>query len=161
MSRVEERTVESAYGGEFRLMVYANTVQNSEHIALVKGDVSKGGPVLVRMHACNVMTDMLGTAGHKRPLVEKAMEAIGKEGRGVVVLIRESDPQSVSKRLQSGPAKPKAKSNGPRLVEYGTGAQILRDLGVREMTLLSNSPAPRVVGLEGYGLRIIGHKRLD
>ena len=161
VSRIEERTVESAFGGEFQLKVYANTVQSSEHIALVKGDISSGGPVLVRMHACNVMTDMLGTAGHKRPLVEKAMEAIAKEGRGVVVLIRESDPHSVSNRLHSGPSRPDAKSSGPRLVEYGIGAQILLDLGVREMTLLSNSPTPRVVGLEGYGLRIIGHKRLD
>ena len=161
VSRIEERTVESAFGGEFQLKVYANTVQSSEHIALVKGDISSGEPVLVRMHACNVMTDMLGTAGHKRPLVEKAMEAIAKEGRGVVVLIRESDPHSVSNRLHGDPPKPDVKSSGPRLVEYGIGAQILLDLGVREMTLLSNSPTPRVVGLEGYGLRIIGHKRLD
>lgn len=159
--KVEERTVDSAFGGEFQLRVYANTVQNSEHIALVKGDVSTGGPVLVRMHACNVLTDMLGTAGHGRPLVEKAMEAIAQEGRGVVVLIRESDPHAVSNRLHGKRSQPDAKSNGPRLVEYGIGAQILLDLGIREMTLLSNSPTPRVVGLEGYGLRIIGHKRLD
>jgi len=159
--KVEERTVESAFGGEFQLRVYANTVQNSEHIALVKGDVSTGGPVLVRMHACNVLTDMLGTAGHERPLVEKAMHAIAQEGRGVVVLIRESDPHAVSNRLHGKRSQPDAKSSGPRLVEYGIGAQILLDLGVREMTLLSNSPTPRVVGLEGYGLRIIGHKRLD
>lgn len=161
VSRIEEQTVESAFGGEFQLKIYANTVQNSEHIALVKGDISSGGPVLVRMHACNVLTDMLGTAGDKRPLVEKAMKAIAQEGRGVVVLIRESDPHSVSNRLHGGAPKADVKSNGPRLVEYGIGAQILLDLGVREMTLLSNSPTPRVVGLEGYGLRIIGHKRLD
>lgn len=160
ISKIDERTIESVNGGEFQLKVYANTVQTAEHIALVKGDVSNGEPVLVRMHACNVLTDMLGTAGHERSLVQKAMEMIGEEGRGVVVLIRETDPHAVSNRLQGKPAKSDSRSTGPRLVEYGIGAQILLDLGVREMTLLSNSPTPRVVGLEGYGLRIIGHKRL-
>jgi len=160
ISKIDERTIESVNGGEFQLKVYANTVQTAEHIALVKGDVSNGEPVLVRMHACNVLTDMLGTAGHERPMVQKAMEMIGEEGRGVVVLIRETDPHAVSNRLQGKPAKSDSRSAGPRLVEYGIGAQILLDLGVREMTLLSNSPTPRVVGLEGYGLRIIGHKRL-
>ena len=161
ISKIDERTIDSAYGGEFQLKVYANTVQTAEHIALVKGDVSDGEPVLVRMHACNALADMLGMPGHERPLVQKAMEAIGKEGRGVVVLIRETDPHAVSNRLQGKPPKSGAKAPGPRLVEYGIGAQILLDLGVREMTLLSNSPTPRVVGLEGYGLSIIGHKRLD
>ncbi len=160
VNSIEETSMTSAFGGEFTLKVYASTTQPVEHIALVKGDVSAPGPVMVRMHACNVLSDMLGTDGHKRSLVQKAMEKIADNERGVVVLIRETNSHAVSERLHGSPPKPKGTALGPRLVEYGIGAQILLDLGVREMVLLSNSPAPKVVGLEGYGLKIVGHERL-
>jgi 3,4-dihydroxy 2-butanone 4-phosphate synthase/GTP cyclohydrolase II len=160
VNSIEETSMTSAFGGEFTLKVYASTTQPVEHIALVKGDVSAPGPVMVRMHACNVVSDMLGTDGHKRSLVQKAMEKIADNERGVVVLIRETNFHAVSDRLHGSPPKPKSTALGPRLMEYGIGAQILLDLGVREMVLLSNSPAPKVVGLEGYGLKIVGHERL-
>ena len=163
VKNIEETVITSAFGGDFTLKVYANTAQADEHIALIKGNVSVGGPVLVRMHACNVLTDMLGSAGHKRSLVQKAMEKIAGEGRGVVVLIRETNSHAVSDKLHANQPAPLPTSTtaGPRLIEYGIGAQILLDLGVREMVLLSNSPAFKVVGLEGYGLKIVGHERLD
>jgi len=161
VNSIEETSMTSAFGGEFTLKTYASTMQPVEHIALVKGDIASPGPVMVRMHACNVLSDTLGTDGQKRSLVQKAMEKIAVKGRGVVVLIRETNSHPVSDRLHGAPPSPKTAAMGPRLVEYGIGAQILLDLGVREMVLLSNSPVPKVVGLEGYGLKIVGHERLD
>ncbi|MFD0987334.1 3,4-dihydroxy-2-butanone-4-phosphate synthase [Methyloligella solikamskensis] len=155
---VSESKITSGFGGEFDLKVYATTVDNIEHIALVKGDVSKGGPVLVRVHALNILNDTLAATGDRESLIEKAMEAIDKEGRGVLVLIRESNAGDVSARID------KKNGNGSpgqqRLIDYGIGAQILLDLGVRQMTLLSNTPR-KIVGLEGYGLTVTGHRPLE
>jgi 3,4-dihydroxy 2-butanone 4-phosphate synthase/GTP cyclohydrolase II len=155
---VAETTITSAYGGSFALKVYATTVDPAEHVALVKGDVSDGGPVLARVHATNTLDDILGAGGHRETLVHKAMDIIGREGRGVIVLIRESRPDAISSRL-TREEKPE-QSGQQRLIEYGIGAQILLDLGVHEMVLLSNSPARKIVGLEGYGLKVVGHRSL-
>jgi 3,4-dihydroxy 2-butanone 4-phosphate synthase/GTP cyclohydrolase II len=153
---VAETKIESGYGGAFDLKVYATTVDPAEHVALVKGDVSSGGPVLVRVHAMNTIDDVVSTGGSHETAVHKAMDIIGREGRGVVVLIRESRPDAISARL-----KAEGVAGQQRLIEYGIGAQILLDLGVREMVLLSNSPARKIVGLEGYGLKVAGHRPLE
>ncbi|ODR99103.1 3,4-dihydroxy-2-butanone 4-phosphate synthase [Methyloceanibacter methanicus] len=152
---VAETTVASSRGEPFQAKVYATTVDSVEHVALVKGDVSSGGPVLVRVHAVNTLDDML-TAGCDN-CVRKAMDIVDREGRGVVVLIRESRPDAISASLKKNPD---ARSHA-RLLDYGIGAQILLDLGVREMVLLSNSPVRKIVGLEGYGLTVVGHRGLE
>ncbi len=159
MRLVEATTITSPYGGEFDLKVYANSMDGCEHIALVKGDISGPDPVLVRVHAVNVLEDMLGSGrnGGRRSLVERAMRAIAKEGRGVMVLIRDVKAASVTSTLHDEMGVP---SSG-RLVDYGIGAQILLDLGVRNMTLLSNSPTPKVVGLDGFGLSIAGRRTIE
>ncbi|PLX44531.1 MAG: 3,4-dihydroxy-2-butanone-4-phosphate synthase [Hyphomicrobiales bacterium] len=154
-----EKKVTSAYGGEFDLKVYVNNAQYAEHIALVKGDVSSGEPVLVRMHAVNVADDLLGLHQDRANIVQDAMTQIGREGRGVVVLIREPRPTTVSESVAGKPVVAHEESS-KKLLEYGVGAQILADLGVKEMILLSNSPRPHVVGLEGYGLSIVGRRPL-
>jgi 3,4-dihydroxy 2-butanone 4-phosphate synthase/GTP cyclohydrolase II len=156
---VTETAITSPYGGDFKVKVYATTVDPSEHVALVKGDVSSGGPVLVRVHAMNTIDDVFGTGPHRETLVHKAMEIIGKEGRGVIVLIRESRADAVSSRLARDQGTPEAGQQ--RLIEYGIGAQILLDLGVHEMVLLSNSPARKIVGLEGYGLSVVGLRTME
>ncbi len=155
---VTETKIDSAYGGAFELKVYATTVDPAEHVALVKGDVRSGGPVLVRVHAASTLDDVLGAGGHRETLVHKAMDIIGKEGRGVVVLIRESRPDAISSRLSRDDNASRAGQQ--RLIEYGIGAQILLDLGVREMVLMSNAPSRKIVGLEGYGLKVVGHQGL-
>ena len=155
---VAETKIDSAYGGAFELKVYATTVDPAEHVALVKGDVRSGGPVLVRVHAASTLDDVLGAGGHRETLVHKAMDIIGKEGRGVVVLIRESRPDAISSRLSRDDNASRAGQQ--RLIEYGIGAQILLDLGVREMVLMSNAPSRKIVGLEGYGLKVVGHQGL-
>ena len=165
--RIVERTVsttfESRFGGAFETYVFVNRVAYAEHLALVKGDIATGGPVLVRMHALSVFRDVLGDMETGRVgELQKSMEIIGEEGRGVVVLIRESWATSLSDRVRersAAPAKvPEGATPGPtRLLDYGVGAQILLDLGVRDMILLTNSNRV-VIGLEGYGLRIVDRR---
>ncbi|MCR0980442.1 3,4-dihydroxy-2-butanone-4-phosphate synthase [Roseomonas populi] len=144
--RVEEGTLEDAPGGPWRVTIYANTLEYGEHVALVKGDLTRPGPVPVRVHAVNLLSDITGRNGPKD--LHDAMEEIARIGRGVVVLIRDVKADALSSRVRAGREKA-----APELRDYGIGAQILADLGVREMVLLSNHPRP-VVGLEGYGLTI-------
>ena len=163
---VARREVDSAYGGRFALHVYGTTVDAGEHLALVTGDLSAPGPVLVRVHAVNAMADLLGVGleAGQGSLIEKSMRMIAAEGRGVVVLLRDLRPKSVSEGLarEGRPKKPgKVDGQERRRVEIGVGSQILRDLGVSDMILLSNSPASVYVGLEGYGLRIVDTRKIE
>jgi 3,4-dihydroxy 2-butanone 4-phosphate synthase / GTP cyclohydrolase II len=154
ITRSVETDIDSHHGGRFKMMLYINTVEYAEHIALVKGDISAPGPVLVRMHAVNLLDDLLAVRGGKDDVLSRSMELIAKEGRGVVVLIRESRSTYISDLLLR--QDPRTETGPRRLKEYGVGAQILLDLGVRDMILLTNSASKTVVGLEGYGLRIVG-----
>ena len=153
VERTLETTLNSDFGGEFKVYVYVNQIAYGEHIALVKGDISQGGPVPVRMHALNVMEDVLGDrSSGKSDELHNAMRLISKEGRGAVVLIREPSPTSLSDcvkvRMGESPAEK------PELRDYGVGAQILLDLGIKEMILLSNTKMT-IIGLEGYGLSVV------
>jgi len=162
--RVVDRTLEtsftSRYGGDFKLYVYTNRIAHAEHVALVKGDIHGDEPVLVRMHAMNVLDDVLGdsTSGHG-PELHAAMAEIGRVGRGVVVLIREPLPTSLSDAVQRrfNVAAPVKNGRPTELRDYGVGAQILLDLGVRRMILLSNRKKI-IIGLDGYGLSIDGQR---
>lgn len=156
VQRLLETSLTSIYGGAFRMAVYVNRIAYAEHIALVKGEVSEGDPVLVRMHASNVLNDVLGdTRGGKTCQLHDAMRMIGAHGRGVVVLIREPHKSSLSDRVRSLMAGTSEET--PQLRDYGIGAQILLDLGVKEMILLSNTERT-LIGFEGYGLRILGRQ---
>jgi 3,4-dihydroxy 2-butanone 4-phosphate synthase/GTP cyclohydrolase II len=156
ITRAVETDIDSHHGGRFKMMLYINTVEYAEHIALVKGDIKGPEPVLVRMHAVNLLDDLLAVRGGKDDVLSRSMELIAKEGRGVVVLIRESRSTYISDLLLRQDTR---KEPGQRrLKEYGVGAQILLDLGVHDMILLTNSASKTVVGLEGYGLRIVGQR---
>jgi 3,4-dihydroxy 2-butanone 4-phosphate synthase/GTP cyclohydrolase II len=151
-----ETSFESKYGGHFQMYIYVNTVAHVEHIALVKGDISTPEPVPVRMHALNVLDDVLGSSASGRGgVLQSAMAMIAEIGRGVVVLLREPLPTSLLDRMR-GLAE-KTESPVPELRDYGVGAQILFDLGVRDMILLSNTHRT-IVGLEGYGLTVVGER---
>jgi 3,4-dihydroxy 2-butanone 4-phosphate synthase/GTP cyclohydrolase II len=149
VKRVQEGVFNHVAGGEWRLVVYANTVEYQEHLALVKGDLSGPAPVLVRMHAVDLLDDMTG--GPHWISVHNAMDMIGREGRGAVVLIRDHRRTGLSDRVRE-----LAKSARPEveLRDYGIGAQILLDLGVKDMILLSNRRRT-IIGLEGYGLNVV------
>jgi 3,4-dihydroxy 2-butanone 4-phosphate synthase/GTP cyclohydrolase II len=163
IEKVAETTIDSRYGGQFQLQVFSNKVEPGEHVALTKGDVSGEEPVLVRMHALNMIGDVLGdttetqfAAGEKRDRateLHSAMELIGEKGRGAIVIIRETSPTElsrfISEREGKAPGKPISE-----LRQYGIGAQILLELGVRKMILLTNTRRT-IVGLDGYGLELI------
>lgn len=156
VDRAVETTLRSKFGGDWRMIVYTNKVTYAEHVVLVKGDITTKDPVLVRMHALNVLDDVLGDAGGKRGgTLGSAMELIGEAGRGVVVLIREPSPTSLSDRVRD---KLRAEAEGrvphAELRDYGVGAQILLDLGIHEMVLLSNTKRT-IIGLDGYGLSVV------
>ena len=150
-----ETILDSAYGGRFTMRVYVNQVNYAEHVALVKGDVTTGEPVLVRMHALNLLGDVLGDKQYGGDL-EAAMRIIDKVGRGVIVLLREPTPTSLTDRLKHLLGQPGAPGG---LRDYGVGAQILVDLGVSSMVLLTNHHRP-IVGLEGYGLTVVDYRSL-
>lgn len=162
---VAKTTVESQFGGDFDLHVFATTVEPVEHLALVKGDLTTPGPVLVRVHAVNAPRDLLGIGDdlEQETSIAKAMKAISDAERGVIVLIRDLEPTSVSDwiKRRSGDDHNQQGATGRRQVEIGIGSQILRALGVRDMTLLTNSPAHIYVGLDAFGLSIVGTQRLD
>lgn len=159
VEKVLTTRIDTVFGGAFDLHVYVNTVAYAEHIALVKGDLAADGPVLVRMHAFNVLDDALGDrCSGKAGELAGAMRRIEREGRGVVVLIREPDRSSLSDRIRH--RLEGREDTGTHLRDYGVGAQILLDLGVREMTLLSNTERT-IIGLQGYGLAVTGRLPID
>lgn len=154
IEKTYEANFDSEFGGEYKLKVFEDTIKKTEHVALVKGDISGSDPTLVRMHAINIMEDVLGEkTPHSRHL-HQAMEIIGEHGSGVIVLIRDT-PLSVVEDSQKT-----RKKEGPReLRDYGVGAQILLALGVSDMELLSNTET-NIVGLEGYGIRIVSQRAI-
>ena len=149
---IVEREFDSHYGGRFRMIVYKNTVEYAEHIALVKGDVSTPDPVLVRVHAVNIVADLLGDMNSNSAHdLHGAMEIIRDANRGGVILIRDVLPTTVSTLV--GKSAQEGRTEGSWR-DVGVGAQILLDLGVSEMILLSNVERA-FVGLDGFGLRVV------
>jgi 3,4-dihydroxy 2-butanone 4-phosphate synthase/GTP cyclohydrolase II len=153
VERILTGTLESRHGGTFNSAVYVDKTTGVEHIALYKGDLSGAAPVLVRVHVLDVLDDVLGerTSG-KAGELEQVMRMIDEAGRGVLVVIREPSPTSLSDGLKARGGA--VETNFGELREYGVGAQILLDLGVANMIVLSNTQR-NLVGLDGYGLKLI------
>ena len=147
----ETREVDSEFGGKWTLKVFSDEEQSVEHFVLTKGDISGDAPVLVRMHASNPLDDMLGLRPGRAGQLGDAMRVIADEGRGVVVLLRD---MTMKLDLDGRPSP-------QTLRQYGLGAQILAALGIQDMILVTNSPEPKVVGLEGYGLNIAGTRAIS
>ncbi len=151
---IHSQNLISKSAGEFDLRIYKSNVDGVEHIALVKGDIKDNEATLVRMHHLNIFSDCLGGLdGEKSSILDDAMRKIADEGSGVVVIIRQPD-ESVSSYLGIN-----KKDSETALRNYGTGAQILLDVGVKKMNLISYSKKS-VVGLEGYGLEISGYVKV-
>ncbi len=162
--RCNESLVEKIYEGscelicnrDFKLSIYAAKIHYAEHIALVKGDISDvGEPILVRMHAVDIIKDILEKSDDN--ILRKSIDMIDKEGRGVIVILRPPNATSLSDRLLKENNSNNLGNNKDNVIrDYGIGAQILLDLGVRNMVLISNTPKS-VIGLDGYDLHISGH----
>jgi 3,4-dihydroxy 2-butanone 4-phosphate synthase/GTP cyclohydrolase II len=141
----------SKVGGQWLLRIYTDSVSGEEHVVLIKGVVHGSEPVMVRMHQLNMLPDVLMDEGSVRTgELHTAMEMVADYGRGVVVFFRDHALGRIADRVR---AKAKGEAHTRRLVDYGVGAQILTDLGVKNMILLTNT-SKVVVGLEGYGLHI-------
>jgi 3,4-dihydroxy 2-butanone 4-phosphate synthase/GTP cyclohydrolase II len=161
--RLVERKAEvrfaSRWGGEWRALSFYNRATGSEQLALVKGEISADRPTLVRMHALSPLADMFGEISNRYGLLARSMKIIGQEGAGVVVVISRPSADWASrvvaaKRGETTPA------DVEHLRDYGVGAQILAELGVHDMILLTNSHHT-LVALGGYGLNIVAERRID
>jgi 3,4-dihydroxy 2-butanone 4-phosphate synthase/GTP cyclohydrolase II len=157
VERVLETPFDSTYGGRFRMVIYRNILDGTEHVVLTKGKIDADKPTLVRMHRVDFAADMLGATEQRRDYVPNALRAIADfDGAGVAVFIRDSNPAWLSERYGS-----ETTDQGANVLrDYGVGAQILLDLGVRDMVLLSNSSTV-LPGSGGYGLKIVGRQPLD
>jgi 3,4-dihydroxy 2-butanone 4-phosphate synthase/GTP cyclohydrolase II len=147
---MSEQSITSEFGGDWTMRVYSDTTQGAEHIVLIKGDITTPEPVMVRMHAFDPLLDMVGMGGAARVgEFSDAMSLIGAEGRGVLVLLRDTEMKMAT-----------TEGTPQTLRQYGLGAQILSSLGLHELILLTNSATPKVVGLDGYGLSITGTRKI-
>ena len=162
--KVAEAKINSRYGGEFRICVYHSDVDDGEHVALVKGTIDADEPVLVRAHAEFLPGDVFSMAERDTAaLLHESMKLIARAGKGVVLYLRRDGRGAEIVEASNGRRRATRAARTPStdpatqqrdFREYGIGAQILRDVGVRKIRLLSNFPR-NLVSLPGYGLEIL------
>jgi 3,4-dihydroxy 2-butanone 4-phosphate synthase/GTP cyclohydrolase II len=154
VERVNDEAFQSDYGGDWRCITYRNKVNGSNSLVLMKGHVVPGEATLVRMHGISVFSDLLGQPGPRKRVLQRAMKEIGEAGSGVIVVLFPDLPDSIAQEAGRPGAAPDMD-----LRNYGIGAQILADLGINDMVLLTNSHR-NIVALEGYGLNIVGERAI-
>lgn len=153
IERVIDAPFDSHFGNDFRVHVYRNTVDQSEHVALVRGAIRPGSETLVRVHQFDLTADLLGWRASHPDYVGAALRQLAAfEGPAVAVFVQDPDPASISRRV-AGLRREYSEQHAYR--DYGIGAQILLDLGVHDMRLLTNSSS-KLAALEGFGLRVTG-----
>jgi 3,4-dihydroxy 2-butanone 4-phosphate synthase/GTP cyclohydrolase II len=142
------RTVTSAYGGDWKMQIFTDEISGTDHVVLSKGDLTTDAPVLVRTHAINALEDILGLGPSPADELPRAMQIIADEGRGAVLLFRDPDPRL---RFED------EEDERPRTIKRtGLGSQIMATLGLHELVLLTDNPETRYLGLDAYGLSIVG-----
>jgi len=163
--RVAEATLPTKYGGEFKIILYESEVDAQHHMALVKGEIFPDEPILVRVHSQCLTGDVFGSlrcdCGEQ---LHEAMRMIEREGKGIIVYMRQEGrgiglANKIKAYLLQEHGKDTVEANEalgfkPDLRDYGIGAQILVDLGVRKIRLMTNNPR-KIVGLEGYGIEVV------
>ncbi len=165
VNRVADGVIDSKSMGEVRAFLYRNPINDLQYLALVKGEVTPDTPTLVRVTSSNVWADSLqGQRLDGRPQLTRCMELISREGRGVVLyVLRSFDGDEIFRQFSSvcaeidGTVPDEESISDPyptAFRDYGLGAQVLRDLGVRKVRLIT-SGSRRLVGVEGYGLEVV------
>ncbi|MDX1785817.1 3,4-dihydroxy-2-butanone-4-phosphate synthase [Roseovarius sp. ZX-A-9] len=145
-------TVQSHVGGTWEMRIFTDVISGTEHVVLIKGDITTGGPVLARAHALDALEDVLGIGGAPGGKLPRAMQIVAEEGRGAVFLFRQPRPKLASE----------IDDDGPRTIKQtGLGAQIMSTMGVHELILLTDSPDTRYLGLDAYGITITGTRPLS
>lgn len=152
VERSAEQQLQSDYGGDWRAIVYRNKIDGRESLVLQKGKVVPGAPTLVRMHNMSPFDDMLGRPGPRKRLLQRSMIEIGKQGSGVIVLLTPGGEERLSAMIGNRPEEMDLRA-------YGIGAQILADIGIHDMILLTNTQHT-LIALEGYGLSIVGEQSI-
>jgi len=161
VERRAEMDFTSQWGGDWRIVSYRNKVGGAEVVALVKGRIDPTAPTLVRMHVHSPLSDLFAEAGGRSGLLGQAMEAIAEAGSGVVVVLSSPAPDLVACIIRARKeGREEAAGRTMAVREYGIGAQVLTDLGIHRIMLLSNSDTS-YVGLDGYGIEIVGHRPLN
>ena len=165
VAKVAETRFTSKWGGEWSALSFYNKATKAETMALIKGHIDPAKPTLVRMHALSVFDDVFAEVTERQGLLEGAMRMIGEEGAGVVVLINRPAPDHASRAIRSREKRSGRMAQEPADIaqeqrDYGVGAQILAELGVHDMVLLTNTQHS-LVGLEGYDLSIVGERPIE
>jgi 3,4-dihydroxy 2-butanone 4-phosphate synthase / GTP cyclohydrolase II len=153
VEKASESVFHSDYGGDWKAMTYRNKIDGTVNVVLQKGRVVPDEPTLVRMHRISIFNDLLGQVGSKKRMLQRAMGEIGAAGAGLIVLLTQGTPEALTQEIGG---KEYAQMD---LRTYGIGAQILADLGVHDMILLTNAHR-NVVGLDGYGINIVGERAI-
>jgi len=143
VKEINLETINSAYGGNWELRTFHDDISDAEHYSLSKGNIQTKEPIIVRMHVTNTFTDLLGIESKRLNQISNSMLQITEQGKGVLVLLNRNNSSKIKDE------------NAPNtLRQYGIGAQILNALGIENISLLTNSGKPKLIGLEGYGLTI-------
>lgn len=156
---LSELPFQSSFGGDWRAVAFGNRETGSETLALVKGVIDPDQPTLVRMHQFSLVNDALGGVSERSGLLEGAMRMISGAGRGVVVILNKHSPVYMSTAMKARAAGVAPETLGT-LRDYGAGAQILAELGIHQMILLSSSPQSPIA-LSGYGLEIVEQRPIE
>ncbi|WP_420144437.1 3,4-dihydroxy-2-butanone-4-phosphate synthase [Sphingobium sp.] len=159
VERRAETSFHSQWGGEWKAISFYNRATESEQLVLQKGHVTPDQPTLVRMHQLSLLDDVYGAQGRRSGLLAKSMEIIGQEGSGLIVILTDNDDGDfVSRCVQAHAGTTPAGMD--ELRNYGVGAQLLAELGVHDMILLSNSQHS-LIALDGYDLSVVGQRPIE
>ncbi|MFO1259734.1 MAG: 3,4-dihydroxy-2-butanone-4-phosphate synthase [Sphingomonadaceae bacterium] len=158
IERRTEADFTSRWGGDWKAITFFNSATQSEQLVLQKGHIDPDKPTLVRMHQLSPLTDVFGEESPRAGILARSMEIIGEEGSGLIVAINRRTPDDFSRLLQvRDGTQPR---DMDELRDYGVGAQILAELGVHDMILLTNTHHS-LVALDGYGLAVVGQRAIE